>query len=226
MPPMAPKGARAVREISDPRTMRAFAHPVRIALIEALRREGSLTATRAAEILDETRATCPGTCRLWRSTALSRRRRAGGAGAGPGGWGADLQFRNSPRGPRKCRRRRSARGQRARAQLPRLREWWSYVAPIRTGGAGPLSPATPSSISPPRRPTRSTRRSRRSPVTGRGGGKEEGPGALPVHFVAFAHPFPPHPRATERPAPARPDLARRVPGPPGRPAYKLPAETM
>jgi DNA-binding transcriptional ArsR family regulator len=41
------------RIISDPRTMRALAHPVRLALLEALGREGELTATRAAEMLDE-----------------------------------------------------------------------------------------------------------------------------------------------------------------------------
>jgi DNA-binding transcriptional ArsR family regulator len=33
--------------------MRALAHPVRLALLEALRREGPLTATRAAELLDD-----------------------------------------------------------------------------------------------------------------------------------------------------------------------------
>lgn len=41
------------REISDARTMRALAHPTRLALLEVLRREGELTATRAAELLDE-----------------------------------------------------------------------------------------------------------------------------------------------------------------------------
>ena len=41
------------RLITDPRTMRALAHPVRIALLEALGREGELTASRAAELLDE-----------------------------------------------------------------------------------------------------------------------------------------------------------------------------
>jgi DNA-binding transcriptional ArsR family regulator len=33
--------------------MRALAHPVRLALLEVLRREGPLTATRAAELLDD-----------------------------------------------------------------------------------------------------------------------------------------------------------------------------
>jgi DNA-binding transcriptional ArsR family regulator len=41
------------RVVSDARTMRALAHPVRIALLEAIGREGELTATRASEILDE-----------------------------------------------------------------------------------------------------------------------------------------------------------------------------
>src|SRR6202034_3969611 len=46
----APVGRRV---ITDPRTMRALAHPIRIALLEALGREGELTASRAAEMFDE-----------------------------------------------------------------------------------------------------------------------------------------------------------------------------
>jgi DNA-binding transcriptional ArsR family regulator len=41
------------RVVSDARTMRALAHPVRLALLEAIGREGELTATRAGELLDE-----------------------------------------------------------------------------------------------------------------------------------------------------------------------------
>jgi DNA-binding transcriptional ArsR family regulator len=33
--------------------MRALAHPLRVALLEAMRRDGEITATRAAELLDE-----------------------------------------------------------------------------------------------------------------------------------------------------------------------------
>jgi DNA-binding transcriptional ArsR family regulator len=59
----ASKGARATRrstavvreeqprKLTDPRVIRALAHPVRIALLEALLREGPLTATEAAELL-------------------------------------------------------------------------------------------------------------------------------------------------------------------------------
>jgi DNA-binding transcriptional ArsR family regulator len=41
------------RKLTDPMTMRALAHPVRLALLEALVREGPLTATAAATILDD-----------------------------------------------------------------------------------------------------------------------------------------------------------------------------
>ena len=38
--------------------MRALAHPVRVALLEALSREGSLTATQAGDLLGESPANC------------------------------------------------------------------------------------------------------------------------------------------------------------------------
>jgi predicted ArsR family transcriptional regulator len=39
--------------ISDARAMRALAHPLRVALLEVIRRDGEITASRAAELLDE-----------------------------------------------------------------------------------------------------------------------------------------------------------------------------
>ena len=41
------------RDISDARTMRAMAHPTRLALLDLIGREGELTASRAAELLDD-----------------------------------------------------------------------------------------------------------------------------------------------------------------------------
>jgi DNA-binding transcriptional ArsR family regulator len=41
------------RLVSDAQTMRALAHPVRMDLLDLMRREGEITATRAAEALDE-----------------------------------------------------------------------------------------------------------------------------------------------------------------------------
>lgn len=46
------------QELTDPRQMRALAHPIRIALIEALSLEGPLTATRAGELIGESSTTC------------------------------------------------------------------------------------------------------------------------------------------------------------------------
>jgi DNA-binding transcriptional ArsR family regulator len=42
-----------VRELTDARVIRALAHPVRVHLLELLLREGPLTATQAAELLDD-----------------------------------------------------------------------------------------------------------------------------------------------------------------------------
>jgi predicted ArsR family transcriptional regulator len=46
------------RLISDPKMMRALAHPTRIALLEALLLHGSLTATEAGKIIGETPTNC------------------------------------------------------------------------------------------------------------------------------------------------------------------------
>src|SRR4051794_7651382 len=45
-------------ELTDPRAMRAYAHPVRMALIGLLRTHGPMTATQAAERLGESSGTC------------------------------------------------------------------------------------------------------------------------------------------------------------------------
>jgi len=46
-----------VTELTDPGALRAYAHPVRMKLTGLLRREGPLTATRAAQLLGESSGT-------------------------------------------------------------------------------------------------------------------------------------------------------------------------
>jgi hypothetical protein len=46
------------RELTDPKTLRALTHPVRLALLEALTLEGPLTATAAGELIGESPTTC------------------------------------------------------------------------------------------------------------------------------------------------------------------------
>ena len=56
-PPPSDRRARQYR-VNDPAVMRALAHPLRWALLEALQHAGTLTATQAGEILGETPANC------------------------------------------------------------------------------------------------------------------------------------------------------------------------
>ncbi|MGC1238004.1 MAG: helix-turn-helix domain-containing protein [Acidimicrobiales bacterium] len=49
---------RELRELTDPTTMRALTHPVRLALLEVLALEGPLTATEAGELIGESPTTC------------------------------------------------------------------------------------------------------------------------------------------------------------------------
>ena len=54
---IAAGGPRSVKRITDPKALRALAHPIRMSLIGLLRTEGPLTATKAAELLGENSAT-------------------------------------------------------------------------------------------------------------------------------------------------------------------------
>jgi predicted ArsR family transcriptional regulator len=55
---MAEREARSVKRMTDPRALRALAHPMRLSLLGLLRTEGPLTATRAGELLGESSASC------------------------------------------------------------------------------------------------------------------------------------------------------------------------
>lgn len=47
-----------LRDVNDPKTLRALTHPVHLALLEALALEGPLTATAAGELIGESPTTC------------------------------------------------------------------------------------------------------------------------------------------------------------------------
>lgn len=55
---MTEKPAQSSVQLTDPRALRAYAHPTRMALSGLLRREGPLTATRAAQLTGESVASC------------------------------------------------------------------------------------------------------------------------------------------------------------------------
>lgn len=52
------RGDSARRELSDPQTLRALTHPIRLALLEALELRGALTATEAGELIGEPPNAC------------------------------------------------------------------------------------------------------------------------------------------------------------------------
>lgn len=56
LPPGGSSGGR--RELSDPQTLRALSHPIRLALLEALELRGPLTATEAGELIGEPPNAC------------------------------------------------------------------------------------------------------------------------------------------------------------------------
>lgn len=56
--PLEKKPSTPLREVTDARTMRALAHPVRISLLETLMLEGPMTATEAGERIGESPTTC------------------------------------------------------------------------------------------------------------------------------------------------------------------------
>jgi DNA-binding transcriptional ArsR family regulator len=70
---------REPRQIDDAQTMRALAHPLRLELIDLIRREGEVTATRAAEALGES----PGNM-SWHLQTLARYGFVEEAGGGKG----------------------------------------------------------------------------------------------------------------------------------------------
>jgi DNA-binding transcriptional ArsR family regulator len=53
-----PAGIGGMRQLTDPRDMRALAHPIRLALLEVLTVYGPLTATRAGELIGESASSC------------------------------------------------------------------------------------------------------------------------------------------------------------------------
>ncbi len=71
--------ASMLRELTDPKTLRALTHPVRLALLEALALEGPLTATQAGELIDESPTTCS-----FHFRQLAKYGFVEEAGAGPG----------------------------------------------------------------------------------------------------------------------------------------------
>ncbi len=180
--------------ISDPRTMRALAHPMRLALLEALMRDGPLTATRAAELLDDS----PGNM-SWHLQTLAKYGFVEEAGGGRGRsrpWRVVSRMHNfdtSLPDPE-----HAAAGEALEASFQdrgyrRLREWWSqrrsYSTEWRQSAftTDTITYLTADEIRQLGEDIVDLFGQYRSRVHDR---SERPADALPVHLVAFGHPIP------------------------------------
>jgi predicted ArsR family transcriptional regulator len=85
---------RSVKRITDPKALRALAHPIRLALIGLLRTEGPLTATQAGELLGESSASASFHLRQLAKYGLAEEARGGQGRERP--WQATSQFTDVP----------------------------------------------------------------------------------------------------------------------------------
>ena len=80
--------------MTDPRALRALAHPLRLSLLTLLRTEGPLTATQAGELLGESSASCSFHLRQLAKYGLAEE--AGGGRGRERPWRATAMFTDVP----------------------------------------------------------------------------------------------------------------------------------
>ncbi len=191
------EGPAARRLISDPRTMRALAHPVRLALLETLGREGELTASRAAEMLDES----PGNM-SWHLQTLAKYGYVEEAGGGKGRsrpWriaSVSNRFMTTAEDPEAAAAGEALESIAADRAYSRLRQWWarraSYPQVWRDAAfaADSIGYLTAEEISELGDQIAELFDRYRDRVVDK---RLRPAGAEPVKLVAYAHPIPPTP---------------------------------
>ena len=177
--------------------MRALAHPVRLALLEALVREGELTATRAGELLDES----PGNM-SWHLQTLAKYGYVEEAGGGKGRsrpWRVTAdsnRFETAGEDPQAASAGGALESIFAERSYSQQREWWarrgSYSKEWRDAAF------TSDSIGYLTAEEMSTLREEIVELMGRYRDRRRNKalrpvGAEPVKLVAFGHPIPPTP---------------------------------
>ena len=86
--------ARSVKQVNDPKALRALAHPTRLKLVGLLRTRGPLTATKAAELIGESSASASFHLRQLAKYGLAEE--AGGGQGRERPWRATAMFTNVP----------------------------------------------------------------------------------------------------------------------------------
>jgi DNA-binding transcriptional ArsR family regulator len=177
--------------------MRAVAHPMRIALLEALSREGPLTATEAAELLDDS----PGNV-SWHLHTLAKYGYVEETGDGRGRrrpWrmaSVTHNFDTTRTNPDQAAAGEALEASFQERTYERLREWWSrrrsYPAKWRRAAFSSyaLTYLTAEEMKTLGDAITDLMMSYHDRSRDRSARPD---GALPVHLVAFGHPLPPTP---------------------------------
>lgn len=93
---MTANDRRQVTRLTDPKALRALAHPIRLALVGQLRVHGQLTATQAGELLGESSGSCSFHLRQLAKYGLVEE--AGGGQGRERPWRATAMFTSWPEG--------------------------------------------------------------------------------------------------------------------------------
>ncbi len=174
--------------------MRALAHPVRIALLETLARDGPLTATQAAELLDDS----PGNM-SWHLQTLAKYGFVEETGDGRGRrrpWRrvlGTLDFDTATLDPERAAAGAVLEATFQQRSYQRAREWWSRQRsyPAKWRRAAFSSDVTTYLTAEELKRLGADINELMLPYRGRTRDKAARPaGALPVHLVAFGHPLP------------------------------------
>ncbi|MDQ3823896.1 MAG: winged helix-turn-helix domain-containing protein [Actinomycetota bacterium] len=201
-------GAVGPRELSDPRAIRALAHPTRLRLLEIAADEGTITATRASEIVGESVPSC--------SFHLRQLAKYGFVERAEGGVGRERPYRRTSMGHRWSRVSTNPEAARAarllssvllEQELARLVRWWerSSADPPewREAAQGKEAVLYLTAEELVEFGERLEELIARNPLTERSARAEaRPPGARPIKVLAFAYPFRPGANAAPSGAPS------------------------
>jgi DNA-binding transcriptional ArsR family regulator len=182
--------------ITDARAMRALAHPLRVALLEAVRRDGEITATRAAELLDES----PGNM-SWHLQTLAKYGFVEETGKGRGRsrpWRATRESRSFDTGM--AEPETAAAGEALERTIlervdTQLRQWWSrrLTYPVKWRRAAFMTDTVTYLTARELTAVMDEILAIYDRYADRKDSDKRPPGALPVHLHAHGNPLPPTP---------------------------------
>jgi predicted ArsR family transcriptional regulator len=198
-PPRRPRGkpgpeARPRQIVTDARAMRALAHPLRVALLEMMRRDGQTTATRAAELLGES----PGNM-SWHLQTLAKYGFVEETGEGRGRarpWRATTdarRFDTAMTDPETAAAGEALERTFLERTFNQMREWWSrrMTYPVKWRRAAFMSENFTYLTAAELREIMEEIVTIYDRYMDREDKEKRPAGALPVHLYAHGHPLPP-----------------------------------